>query len=121
MGELKLINGKFMRDGVEVKAEFGNKEQIRLLEWANKLKSEHTVIGKVSFEETITYQPIVEFKCPMCGKDNKCDDFEASEDWSPDNSDIDDCVVECEHCAAEFVTTIEGVEKKNEIKIILDR
>jgi hypothetical protein len=118
---LKLIDGKFFRNGEEVKAEFGNREQIALLEKMNRLKDEKTVIGKISSTEVTTYQPIVKFICPFCQCENTVDDFDTVEDFAPDCSDVDDCEIDCIKCGAEFETIKDKDLKRNEIKIVTKR
>jgi len=115
---LKLIDGKFFRNGEEVKAEFGNREQIALLEKMNKLKDEKSVVGVISSTETTTYQPIVKFTCPFCKSVNTVDDFDTVEDDEPDCSDVDDCYIDCVRCGAEFETIKDKDLKRNEIKIV---
>ena len=115
---LKLIDGKFFRNGEEVKPEFGNRVQIALLEKAKKLQDEKTVVGVISSTETTTYQPIVKFTCPFCQTLNTVDDFDTVEDFEPDCSDVDDCEIDCIKCGAEFETIKDKDLKRNEIKIV---
>ena len=118
MGELKLIDGKFYRDGNEVKAEFGNQEQIRLLKKANEMKEGGKTIGKITSTETTTYQPIVTFHCPACNEKVRIEDeFDTIEDYDPDNSDVDDYCFDCPKCHAELETQRGDDNKRNEIYI----
>lgn len=62
-GQMTLIGGKFYKDGQNIPIEFGNKEQIQLLEKAAALNGDGVAIAIVSLPNGIsTY-----FNC-LCGE-----------------------------------------------------
>jgi hypothetical protein len=103
MGELTLKNGKFYRDGEVVKPEFGNKEQIALMEqWRKEL--EKGLLVRPHIEEKTIYNLSVSWEC-LCGVVNITKDFEDYENWEPDDDDIKDFIgdeVCCESCDKEY-------------------
>jgi hypothetical protein len=103
MGELTIKNGKFYRDGEVVKPEFGNKEQIALMEqWRKELEKGILVTPKI--EEKTIYNLSVSWEC-LCGRLNETTYHEQYEDWEPDNDDIKDFIgdeVCCESCDKEY-------------------
>jgi hypothetical protein len=65
---LELVDGKFYRDGVPEPLEFGNKEQIKLMNQAKETLESLMGDGLVvepDFEITVT--GVIRFKCP-CGQ-----------------------------------------------------
>lgn len=70
---LALVNGKFMRGGVEESPEIGNPEQIALLQKAERESSERekrAKSGKLPADihvECIRYDAVCAFTC-VCGK-----------------------------------------------------
>lgn len=103
MGELTLKNGKFYRDGEVVKPEFGNKEQIALMEqWRKEL--EKGLLVTPNIEEKTIYNLSVSWEC-LCGRVNETKDYNEYEDWEPDDDDIKDLIgdeVCCENCGKEY-------------------
>ena len=64
---MKLINGKFYEGGKEVRLEFGNKEQIRLLNQVDKKIKELKGDGLfVCFDEITMVTVSIDFDC-VCG------------------------------------------------------
>jgi hypothetical protein len=67
MKPLTIINGKFIRDGVEEKLEFGNREQIKAMQ-EHAAQLELLNKGKLPFEYDVEtkYTLSGDFKC-ICG------------------------------------------------------
>jgi hypothetical protein len=98
---LKLVNGKFYRDGVEVKPEIGNPEMIKLLQRENDKKAKQNakgIEGKFRSEDITYYTHHVNFTCE-CGTFNDIDlDNGDFEEWESHPRDYDDVQIECERC-----------------------
>ena len=66
--KLRIINGKFFKDGIEVPVEIGNKEQIQLVK---KLQSQKQLLENegylVNLEIEKTFQATISFHC-LCGE-----------------------------------------------------
>lgn len=68
MADLILKNGSFYRDGEKVPLEFGNKEQIRLMQEQMQVITalKEGLVLEPDIEEITTYSAEVRFKC-ICG------------------------------------------------------
>jgi transcription elongation factor Elf1 len=109
--KLELINGKFYRNGVEVKPAFGDWEQIKLLKEAERKANEKKVSAKLIREEIYQYYAVIAFTCPICKKENTVNMFEDEpSDWPIDNSDVDSYDVSCENIDCQHEFTIEAVK-----------
>ena len=116
---LKLINGKFYRDGVEVKPEIGNPEMIKLLQRENEKQAKKKakgIEGTFRSEEITTYTHHVKFTCE-CGhfNDIDIDDGDAGE-WESHPRDYDEVQIECYRC--EKVYEIVSQEDRRKVKLI---
>jgi hypothetical protein len=67
---MQLINGKFFRDGVPVPLEFGNMEQVRLIEGVKLLKEEGAMPAFI-FDEAQNYICGISLTC-VCGHKVQC-------------------------------------------------
>lgn len=133
-GKLKIIDGRFCRDGVFEKAEFGNAEQIRLLKENNKLlESYREGVRVYSHDEEATdyygcecdgceccdgeyLAHSIEIECP-CGRSAEV----SEEGYSDDPEEIlGDCVnITCQ-CGREYeASSLGGGEY--EVKITKER
>lgn len=114
---IEIIDGKFYKDGVEVKPSFGDMEQIRALKEALAKAKEKKVDAKLISEEVATYYAVVNFKCPSCQHENSVDllDDDRSE-WDIDNSDVDQLECSCDSCRLDFTI---NADKKSRMKIYL--
>ena len=114
---IEIRDGKFYKDGVEVKPTFGDTEQIRVLKEAERKAKEKKVDAKLISEEVATYYAVVKFKCPSCKYENSVDllDDDPSE-WDIDNSDVDQLECECGSCHLDFTI---NADKKSRMKIYL--
>jgi len=105
MGELKLINGKFFKDGIEVKLEIGNVEQINLLKSLGFYNmneeiaedEEEKIVVDIRFEKIITARIL--FKC-LCGKSIS---WEFDDLYYEDTDELDNKKVICKHCSRKFI------------------
>jgi len=79
---MKLINGQFYEKGVKIPLEFGNKEQIRLINEANQKLNELNGDGEIVDVEIIKTASI-NFTC-ICGSaiyiEEELEDWEELED-----------------------------------------
>ena len=116
MSELKIIDGKFYRDGVEVKPEFGNREQIKLLQDIEKLKNDKAILAVIDSEEITLYKPSLRFKCPSCNKNNFQDDYDP-EEYEVECDFFEHDTINCDHCTAEFEVETDR-DKPYAIKLI---
>lgn len=121
MSNLIIRDGKFYRGNVEVKPEFGNREQINALKEALRKANESKVEAKLIQEETIAYYASVRFTCPICEKYNEVYVLEDDpSEYCIDASDVEHCNISCTNlkCNTEF--TIESDKtKKGNMSIVL--
>jgi redox-regulated HSP33 family molecular chaperone len=80
---MKLIEGKFFENGIEIKPEFGNKEQIALIQSHERLAIELKNGLVVDPEFTVVTNASLRFNC-LCGKEiysslRDLDEFETDE------------------------------------------
>lgn len=117
MGKLTLKNGKFYRDGKVVKPEFGNKEQIALMEeWRKELEKGILVTTDV-YLKMIHYLSI-SWEC-LCGRVNETSYHEQFEDGYPNEDDIKSSIgdyVCCESCDKEYELHVTNGRETNTIK-----
>jgi hypothetical protein len=107
---MELRNGKFFKDGVEIKPEIGNLEQIRLLkEAAGKMEGE-IIPAKLRNEEITTYYPKIVYDCPFCNCEQEYEFDDETEESEYNSSDVDGWELTCLGCDNEF--TIERLEGK---------
>ncbi len=114
MAKISIIEGKFYKDGIEIKPEFGNIEQIQALKAAERKSNELEVEAKLIEKEIIQYYACIEFICPICKTKNSIDiDEDNPSEYCIDNSDVNGYDVTCTNikCNTEF--TIEAVKKSN--------
>lgn len=121
MEEIKVINGKLMKDGHIIPAEIGNPEHIEAIKAFERCRAERELqaknggIGIVVEAANITYTPRFLFTC-ICGHEIKAcgSEEDASDHWDIINIDPDiiDETVECSVCGREY--TIEGGKAKLE-------
>lgn len=101
---IEIMDGKFFKDGQEIKPTFGDMEQIRALKEAEQKANEIKVNAKLYEEQTTTYYAVVKFDCPVCKYDNSIDllDDEPSE-YAITNRDVDAMKCKCDNCNLNFV------------------
>ena len=98
---IEIKNGKFYRNGIEVKPTFGDWEQINALNKAMDVLKSGKVDAIVDSDEIVRYNPFIKFICPKCNEENKIYlDEEVEED--PDAHSVEGEVIECETCSLEF-------------------
>jgi hypothetical protein len=116
---IEIMNGKFFKDGKEIKPTFGEMEQIRALKEAERKANERKVHAKLIEKEITTYYACIEFVCPICKEKNSVDLFEDEPiQYDVRNSDVDEHEISCKHCDYEF--TIEADKtKKSKMSICL--
>lgn len=116
---IEIRDGKFYKDGVEVKPSFGDMEQIRALKEAERKANEKKVDAKLFSEEITTYYAVVKFKCPSCKHENTVDllDDDPSE-WNIDNDDVDQLECSCDSCRLDFTINADK-SNKSRMKIYL--
>jgi len=108
MSNMRIVDGKFYKENVEVKPEFGNIEQIRALQQALQQANKNTVEAKLIQEEKVLYYASVRFKCPICQQDNEVEVLEDDpSEWSIDNSDVNGYSITCTNSKCETEFTIE--------------
>ena len=109
---MELRNGKFFKDGVEVKLEIGNWEQIRLLKEAASLMERKTIPAKLVNGEitTIMYHPKIVYHCPFCNCEKEHEFDDESDEYEYKSSDVNGWEMTCSGCNNEF--TIEKMEGK---------
>lgn len=118
-GELKIINGKFMRDGVEVKPEFGNREQIALIRKMEEEMERGVVIADVVNVTRTMYKASIDYKCLECGDDQSYEFDDEQEDWEWDGPDFNKATIECDNCDTQYECEWDkdtGI-RRNQIKI----
>jgi hypothetical protein len=105
---MRIVDGKFYKNNVEVKPEFGNIEQIRALQQALQQANKNTVEAKLIQEEKVLYYASVRFKCPICQQDNEVEVLEDDpSEWRIDNSDVNGYDITCTNSKCETEFTIE--------------
>lgn len=114
MGKLTLKDGKFYRGGTEVKAEFGNKEQIALLNQVRKRLENGVTLGKLAHEEVKCYIPTVRFNCLSCGKLSV---FKLDSEPTEFKSDLTDFQLEevdvfCKYCKQDYKLIYDSSKSK---------
>lgn len=116
---IEIRDGKFYKDGIEVKPSFGDMEQIRALKEAERKANEKKVDAKLFSEEITSYYALVKFKCPSCKHENSVDllDDEPSE-WHIDKDDVDQLECSCSKCDLDFTINADKSDKKS-MKIYL--
>ena len=107
---MELRKGKFFKDGVEVKLEIGNWEQIRLLKEAAAKMERKTIPAKLRNEEITTYYPKIVYDCPFCNCEKEYEFNDESDEYEFNPSDVDGWEMTCSDCNNEF--TIEKMEGK---------
>lgn len=118
MSNLIIKDGKFYKNGVEIKPEFGNREQIQALRDAERKANETKIEAKIIQEEKTYHYATIEFTCPNCEKNNRVEVFEDDpSDWFIDNSDVDNIDISCPHCDTDF--TIEADKGRGNMAISL--
>ena len=107
MSKLIIKDGKFYKDNVEIKPEFGNREQIQALRDAERRANETRIEAKLIQEEKTFHYATIEFTCPDCKKHNRVEVFEddPSDDYLMPN-DVDNIDISCTYCDSDF--TIEA-------------
>jgi hypothetical protein len=109
--KLTLINGKFYKNGVEIKPVFGDLEQIKLLRAAERKANEKKVSAKLIEEEINQYYALIKFICPICKQDNSITILEDDpSEWRIDNSDVDDYDISCKNMDCQHEFTIEAIK-----------
>ena len=109
--KLTLINGKFYKNGVEIKPVFGDLEQIKLLRAAERKANEKKVSAKLIEEEINQYYALIKFICPICKQDNSITILEDDpSEWNIDNSDVDDYDISCKNMDCQHEFTIEAIK-----------
>lgn len=118
MSNIIIRDGKFYRGGVEVKPEFGNREQINALQAELRKSSEEKVEAKLIEQETTKYYATVKFTCPVCKEDNEVDVLDDDPiEMGIDSSDVDNCDISCHYCDTDF--TIEADKGRGNMGISL--
>jgi hypothetical protein len=118
MSKIVIRDGKFYKGNVEVKPEFGNREQIQALRDAERKASEERIEAKLIEQETITYYATVKFTCPVCKEDNEVDLLDDDPiEMGIDSSDVDNLDISCPHCDTDF--TIEADKGRGNMGISL--
>jgi len=118
MSNMIIRDGKFYKNNVEVKPEFGNMEQIRAIREAERKASEKRIEAKIIQEEKTYHYATIEFTCPDCQKYNRVEVFEDDpSDWIIHNVDVNNIDISCSHCDADF--TIEADKGKGNMGISL--
>ena len=118
-GELKIVNGKFVRDGVEVKPEFGNREQIVLIRKTEEEMERGWVIADIVNVTRTMYKASIDYVCLECGCDQSYEFDDEQEDWEWDGPNFNKETIECESCGAEYECEWDkdtGI-RRNQIKI----
>jgi transcription elongation factor Elf1 len=114
MSNIFIRDGKFYKDGVEVKPEFGNLEQIRALQAELRRANEKKIEAKLYQEEVSQYYASVKFTCPSCKNENHVDVLEDDPlDMHVDNSDVDGYDISCNHCDADFTIEADKTQRGN--------
>jgi hypothetical protein len=119
---MELRNGKFFKDGVEVKLEIGNWEQIRLLKEAASLMEGKTIPAKLVNGEirTIMYHPKIVYHCPFCNCEKEHEFDNESDESKYKSSDVDGWEMTCSDCNNDF--TIQEVQgNKNSIVLRFEK
>lgn len=93
---MTLKNGSFYQDGVKVPIEFGNKEQIKLIN-AVKLLKEDGAVPALIFDEAERFICGISFTC-VCGSKVQCN-WETEEE----GYEIEGEKVKCQGCDFTFV------------------
>jgi transcription elongation factor Elf1 len=116
---IEIINGKFLKDGKEIKPTFGDTEQIRVLKEAERKANERKVHAKLIEKEVTTYYACIEFVCPICKEKNSVDLFEDEpQEWNIDKNDVDGLYRSCKKCDLHFTINADKTDKKS-MKIYL--
>ncbi len=114
MSNIFIRDGKFYKDGVEVKPEFGNLEQIRALQAELRRANAKKIEAKLYQEEVSQYYASVKFTCPSCKNENHVDVLEDDPlDMHVDNSDVDGYDISCNHCDADFTIEADKTQRGN--------
>lgn len=116
-GELQIINGKLMRDGLEVKPEFGNREQIALIRKHEELMERGWVMADVVNTTRTMYVASIDYTCLECGTYQSCEFPDEQEDWEWNGDDFNNDTIVCESCGAEYHCEWDKTMKRNQIKI----
>lgn len=95
MEKLTLRNGKFYRGNEIVPLEFGNKEQIKLIEQAYKRMSEFRSEdgGEVDVTVETKYEAYLRFQCACGSYVSECNDIDDEDDYRELTGDI-----QCRNC-----------------------
>lgn len=94
-----IKDGKFYKDGKEIKPSFGDLEQIRALREAERKANEKKTPAKLIEKEVKAYYACIEFTCPICKEKNSVDIFDDEpQECDIDNSDVDEFDVSCTQC-----------------------
>jgi len=116
---IEIMNGKFFKDGKEIKPTFGDTEQIRVLKEAERKANEKRVNAKLFSEEITTFYAIVQFTCPSCKHENSFDFFEDEpQQWNIDKNDVNELECSCKKCDLDFTINADKTDKKS-MKIYL--
>jgi hypothetical protein len=107
---MELRNGKFFKDGVEIKPEIGNLEQIRLLKKVAEQMEGDTIPAKLINEVVTTYYPKIVYDCPFCNCEKEYDFDDETDEFQYNSSEVDGWDLTCSGCNNEF--TIEKIEGK---------
>jgi hypothetical protein len=107
MGELKLKNGQFIRDGKVVPAEIGNVEQIALLKAREREleRAEVDGIGARQHATNISYSPVIAFYC-LCGWHQQTYGTRVNAKGYLDSDYVDDMdgdTVTCDQCGRKYI------------------
>lgn len=104
---MKLLNGKFYdKEGNEVKPEFGNKEQIRLIEEAQRTLDELRGDGVVVDPEITTITKVsVDFKC-ICGQTVYFRDKEFDDDCAFPQEEMAGEKTSCRSCKRNYLLAV---------------
>lgn len=92
---MKLIDGKFFENGVEVKPEFGNKSQIELIQKHERLNEQFKTGLEVFPEFTTVVNARLDFTC-ICGHEiyshmEGLDEFEGDEVFNKQTESCHKC------------------------------
>jgi hypothetical protein len=110
---MKLIDGKFYKNGEEVPLEIGNWEQINLLQEKAKQLEKGSKINVIIKN---TYKLSVEFECPICSRLNTIEDADEYEDFEPDDKDVESLcdaeICQCDYCLGDIKLKVEKSDEK---------
>lgn len=113
---LRLVDGAFMRGGMEVKPEIGNREQIALLQKFEREMEQREKDAKAGtldvgiHVENIEYKIIIKFTC-ICGNRVIARDTNYTDDWEElGDPDCRGAEIRCNKCGRWY--EIDGVHAK---------